>query len=721
MRLLKTSRYLIRIAAIFALVILLNPSGLSLRDVARTPNIQIMPNVASVAAASAQTLYFPMLSQHRVDGGGYTELQERPVIHDIAVDDRRQKVWAMSSEGLIRWDMEGSETEFESMEFFSSACIDCELTIDSKDRLWMTYGREVYQYGIDDQWSRWDIGQTMRDAIGSAAIAQTLEEKPGGEMYLGSSKGLLKFDEAAQQWQFDDALFGEWEPSVNQIAFSVDGASMAFADRPDDGWPRGVYLYPTNDLRESYVGNGEMIAFDASGDLWVVEFGSSQASPSHVYRVGRDGNRIEIASDEKITRRHTLHLLRDELGRLLFATTEGMAIRHQNGRWDYSADGSIDLSFYIGDMELAGDGRLWAGGPQGLFRQDRNGAWSHVSTDLLPNSSYRTSEWGKLGSNGEIYFSTRLGLGVLGARGDLDWIGGTQGLYRHNILAVWGMEDGTIWLRAASAPVNLAGTTHDHRLYRIPTEGQVVDMTSTATEFTDSCTWAPSTLGVARPDGEFWLVQVGITEDFEHCGSRFLVFSKEGNHRIEPMPAGAELLSGPIVDTSGTMFWIDGLDGDIYMRDHTDQWTSFRPSDVQQDFFARDLAAAPDGSVWMMGGGNNGLMWRYPDGELEYSDLGPIEESLGLTTGSFSMNRDILVDSAGRLVLVRVREYREEGILVREADGEWHFLADEEFAFTGQELPTRASEMFFDSQDNLWLRGADSTFRIHSTKLLPKR
>jgi len=229
------------------------------------------------------------------------------------------------------------------------------------------------------------------------ALAQTAD----GNLWIGTDRGLLRFNGAQFVAYRSDVAPVALERGVNCLLASRDGSLWIGTEGGGlvRYWERRFQAVPTvNGRADQFV---RAIYKDSSGTIWVgADQGLFQVTGSSIERIDANGG-IPAIFVRAITE--------DRQGHIWVGGTSLLELKGRSMIKEYSLPGGPDLNL-VTSMEVAGDDKLWVGTLSGLHLLKSSGLMAR-----LPGISSRVSVIRKT-SDGALWVGT-LGQGLFLYRG----------------------------------------------------------------------------------------------------------------------------------------------------------------------------------------------------------------------------------------------------------------------------------------------------------------
>lgn len=227
-------------------------------------------------------------------------------------------------------------------------------------------------------------------------IVRDFVETPGGEYWVGTSRGLVKFNPKpfSNESMFVFHRLGEMEAAQGVNALLADRQGDIWAGtyggvfhltKVDERWISHQVVFPTKDA--PLEGSESPLIEDHAGNIWIAK-GGPQTS---LWR-RRPGGEVEQLADPFFVKNKIVALFEDRAGRIWVGTYHGLALlaEHPGPRQPTVArvytkkDGFLD-DVGAGITFQSSDGRLWAVGG-GLYEVLADGDGRHAKFRLVGRS-----------------------------------------------------------------------------------------------------------------------------------------------------------------------------------------------------------------------------------------------------------------------------------------------------------------------------------------------
>lgn len=594
--------------------------------------------------------YSHILGLHASDALTRTSHIPLGVVKAFAKDAVRETLWAGSSGGLL---LEWNGTQWSFVLDVKSAIHALEL-VDGE--VWIGTNDGLYRFdSIDD-----DV--MLVDAVGRLPVYSLAQDDEN--LWVGTSEGLWRFRQ--NRWTQIGAGVDNLQLGVYSMAISPEG-HLVVGTEYGIGWQPGNdgrwEWYETEDEEGIHAGVWSL-AFDHNGVLWAGSDGAGAFS----LRLGADAyENYGYTGDLNLTTRFVRAVAVDRDNSIWFATPAGV-FRFQAYRWiNYAHGATDDVTNYINDLMVAGDGALWAvTGGAGIRRLDpvRQEEIIFTADDGASNAALALAEDGA----GAI------------------WVGGSDGLYRY----AEGVWDQPIATQRLPSP-EVTSLVVDGKQLWIGTGAGLVHYTLDSSELRTVQSLAGTSVEALALDnlGRIWAGTYGRGIFVRELDGRWRQFL-HNSHDADSLPgndvyshslaADAQIVGGMWAIVNGkelvrwdgvrwqrlTRAWplpssylwtlysdaeSDSSDGSVWVgseagvtRYDGKTWHTFGATDGLQSAVVFAVARGQEGGYWF--GGATGLTYFLPDKTPPWATLGPLagdpplnEEGLPV----IAVNEDVMV------------------------------------------------------------------------------
>ncbi|MFQ3664110.1 MAG: two-component regulator propeller domain-containing protein, partial [Chloroflexaceae bacterium] len=613
------------------------------------PAPRLQQRLADRAAALALTAGARHMAVEKLAAQGvhprWTTFSSVNRINDILVDG--ETVWAATSGGLARWDVNTAEVLKLTTDDGLPGNTVTALAVDAEGALWLGTDRGAVQVRLDGSLRRFTVADGLADAFVYAVLGAS-----DGAVWFGTPRGATRLGRDGRvrtvrflspTGSFPDSLMQPRFADVVTLAEASDGAIWLST-------PAGVRVF-TADGRQRFLtnddlGDGRVTAFAFAPDgavlMAVNTFRTAAGIGSGVYRLGSDRRLetllvIEQAEQEAMSASLFRDLAVAANGALWAATESGALQLYPDGRYETisaAPDRSEGLiSSNVQSVASGTDGSVWFGTDRGISRLLPDGAWQTLQDSNGPVDQYNSITALALAPNGVLWAGTSQGLSLLtvdgqwqtflpdtllseitalahDSFGDL-WVGTGQGVLRvtpdlpeqiqipdspdwptARVVALGPGADGSLWVG-----------TYLEGVFRRDPDGNW-------RSFTRADGLAGNTVHAiaAAPDGSMWFGTEGGFSRLTMDGQWQRFGEADG------FPGGAvrhilALADGSLLFASADI----ATGGSLTRRSADGTWqTLIAPNgEIRSDILC--LAASPDGTIWI-GTGQDGLIRLDPNG-----------------------------------------------------------------------------------------------------------